>query len=567
MTTPSDKTYAIHPAIGVARMGNAPLDLANPASWYLGPEAPYAVPNDAREYKLDGKIKKQAQRFRIYEFENGRAVREVTLGEPDIRRIVWTVHLANRKAALRPGATDSPVSVPGVAPASYGVAKARNVSVEGADRDRLAIDPGPVSLDTPGASKEATGAIAFPGGAGAWVSTNVTLGTLHIEPATGRLLVFAGDGQSAGVEAGGFGQTVQIKDYANNDGWYDEIADGRVTATISFASGDSVVLDRPTEAAWVICAVPKFAPGMGYFTTLHDVATEALADAAMRDAAPSFMGDIFPILRSISRLGWVNTRGAQGHGCGKASYLQGGAMARLAETDADPASDAYKRRNYIFGRLRDPAKARDEINPKLMPALPWEVIAAPNGEDWDVAALTPLQYARMRKWRDGAFVNDFVAGEPFTALDDMPVAARPAALDLGALEGTAGTPFYPGIESWLIARDAEIYAAPLRFAAAMKPGDLTIGNALPWQADYLDCSDTWWPVQRPMNVLRRTPAEGVAEAGYALAEWAPAEWGGGGDHPDYNMMVRDWWRLGFVVSKDGGVTFAEVERAEEGLGS
>jgi hypothetical protein len=102
------KQYAIHPALGIARIGNAKADLSeppadharSPLTFCLGAEAPYQVPNQGRSYKLGGKIKKQAQRFRIYEYQNGTASREIMLEAEDIQAIEWAVHLANRKAAL-----------------------------------------------------------------------------------------------------------------------------------------------------------------------------------------------------------------------------------------------------------------------------------------------------------------------------------------------------------------------------------------------------------------------------------------------------------------------------------
>src|SRR5262245_14609689 len=47
----ADKTYAIHPAIGIARLGNAVADPADSSSYYLGAESPYQVPNQGQPYK------------------------------------------------------------------------------------------------------------------------------------------------------------------------------------------------------------------------------------------------------------------------------------------------------------------------------------------------------------------------------------------------------------------------------------------------------------------------------------------------------------------------------------
>src|SRR6476619_5749953 len=98
------KTYAIHPAIGIARVGDS-LD-----DYFIGPEAPDVppslnkpgAPSGNGKYKDEqGRIKRQGARFRVYEFtrdDSGRLteVREITAAEGQIE---WQVHLANRKAA------------------------------------------------------------------------------------------------------------------------------------------------------------------------------------------------------------------------------------------------------------------------------------------------------------------------------------------------------------------------------------------------------------------------------------------------------------------------------------
>src|SRR4029077_9590347 len=99
--------YRIHPAIGVARVGNS-LD-----DFFIGPEAPGIPPTltkpDApaastqRGTYKDSKscVKRQGARFRIYEYTTNAEgavtrVREITAADA---RIEWEVHLANVKAA------------------------------------------------------------------------------------------------------------------------------------------------------------------------------------------------------------------------------------------------------------------------------------------------------------------------------------------------------------------------------------------------------------------------------------------------------------------------------------
>lgn len=561
--TAASRTYAIHPAIGIARMGDLALDPGNPNTFYLGAEAPYEVPNDRRKYKAGGKIRKQAQRFRIYEYENGVAVREITLEEGDVETIEWTVHLANRKAALNPDRPGCPLSTPGVAPATYEPAKARNAEVgdSGSDtRGSLVIDPGAASVhagrDSADGLRTLSGSISFSDG-GKPVAAEVTLGSIAAEPATGRLLVFAADGISRGVANGVFTDSAEFGSprsakkpdwiYANSDCWYDDTADGRVRARITFKNGSTIDLSQPEQAAWVICTMPRYAPGLGYFTTLHDVALDACPPQEGPGRQPSFMADIYPILASVSQLHWVNVTAADGHSPGKGGNYAG-EMEALADNDTSTSSATYKQRQEIFGRLRKPG-AVDRCK-RLMPRLSDDVLADKDEKkNFDVPALTERQYAMLEKWSIGDFRNDFDGRAPYRPLDDRPVADQPAALDRGALDGTAGTPLYPGIESWKIMREPAVYAAPLRISDRMRPGDLTMGNALPWQADFLDCTGTWWPVQRPTNVIR----------GGSYQSWVPNSWGEENDIPNFAEMVKHWAGLGFVLG-DAGTGFAEDER-------
>lgn len=555
----ADRTYAIHPALGVARLGNAEADLADPSSYYLGPESPYQVPNAGQPYKIGGKIKKQAQRFRIYEFEDGQATREITLQEEDVAAIEWTVHLSNRKAALDTGLPGT-LSTPGVIPSSYWPAETRNDRVPPAERGGLLIDPGRQSVGAAVSQQVLSGNITFRTASNEPRTKAVTLGELRTEPTTGRLLVFAGDGISEGLLDGNFSRLAALDDWRNNDDWYDDSADGWVRAKITFRDGRQVTLDQPDQSAWVICTVPRYAPGINYFTTLYDVSRSTFYTPGQDPGRPSFAEDIYPILRSASLLQWVGALGSLGHGVAAPGYfLAADRMRLLSDNDSDPDSPAYKARHAVFGRIRDPARVGEFASEAShnMPQLPLEVIEEPEKEPWDISAVTPLQYALLRKWADGDFDSDGVP--EYVPLDELDVTRQPSALDRAAVEMTAGTPFYPGIESWRIARERALYAsAPLRFSSRVRPGDLTMGNALPWQADFLDCIDAWWPVQRPYRVMR---------GGQPERPWVPPEWKESADTPEFTQMVQHWARLGLIVSLDGGATYVEVEGDAEEAGA
>src|SRR5215217_2376109 len=209
----------IHPAIGVARVGNSPDE------WFLGPETagPHPVPPGGFK-DAAGRLKRQAARFRLYGLnEEGQVVTEVTADDADIR---WTVHLANTKAAWYnfdialdiPQAKGLPAAPLQAAPDPTRSDR-RNEAIT--DRASLRIDPGPRSLG--GASANADGADArarFDGGR--FLGINVPLGELRTDEA-GRLLVFGGKGESAPA----IPSTVAMT-FANNDLWYDDTSDGPV---------------------------------------------------------------------------------------------------------------------------------------------------------------------------------------------------------------------------------------------------------------------------------------------------------------------------------------------------
>lgn len=567
MAGAADKTYAIHPALGVARIGNAVVDLTDPTTWYIGAESPYEVPNKGQPYKIGTQVKKQAQRFRIYEFDGGQATREITLQQSDIAGIEWTVRLANRKAAFHtempPGTVSKPAVIPppvygppptngwkpdqGKYVAAYWPAQTRNALVS--DRQRLSIDSGPQSAGV--GLTDLEGSITFSVN-GRPVTKTVPLGSLSLEAQTGRLLFFGGNGMSEGILDGAFSPHAHVNEWGNNERWHDDTSDGWVQARISFRDGTVVTLDQPHQRAWVISAAPRFAPWFNNFTTLYDSAVNAVFPPTAALPRPSFSRDIYPILRSASMMAWLSSRASTGHGPNRAgAYLSHDRMRQMADNNPAHNSDAYKARSGVFARIRDPNRPVTSNGiQQFMPQVPNELTETDDREPFDCAVFTRRQYAMLQKWRDGDFDADGIP--EYVPLDQLDVKLQPDALDRAALEGTTGSPYYPGIESWRIMKPADLFVPgkPLRMRASTQPGDLTIGNALPWQADFLDCNDLWWPVQRPNEVTRN---------GKPLQWWVPVPWRPNEDYSDYAAMVTGWWELGFVVTKDGGQTFEEDE--------
>jgi len=94
MPKKSAAKFRIYPSIGIARLGNGPADKQHVI---FSPEIPWAnLFETDNEYLMpDGKIKKQAQRFYIYECDNsGKPVRPINPADYEIR---WSAEVANKK--------------------------------------------------------------------------------------------------------------------------------------------------------------------------------------------------------------------------------------------------------------------------------------------------------------------------------------------------------------------------------------------------------------------------------------------------------------------------------------
>ncbi|MBM2809771.1 MAG: valyl-tRNA synthetase [Chloroflexi bacterium] len=193
-TTGDIVSCAIHPAIGVARVGNSPTE------FFLGPEVPGPHPEPVDGFKdAVGRLKRQAARFRVYGLDAaGNVIKEITSADAEL---TWTVHLANAKAAWYefdkafdlPEARGEPVE-PMAARTTPLSTPRRNASVTGAERSKLVVDPGPRSIAGVNANAGgADGRFAFDGGR--FFDQAVPLGELRTDVG-GRLLVLGGTGRS-----------------------------------------------------------------------------------------------------------------------------------------------------------------------------------------------------------------------------------------------------------------------------------------------------------------------------------------------------------------------------------
>lgn len=468
----------IHPAIGIARVGNSPTE------FFIGPERPRERPNPPGGFKdAQCRVKRQAARFRVFATHDDGSVVELTAADA---QITWTVHLANKKATQ----------------VCYGV----TLNPTGTASE-LTIDPGPRSVSGSHQTQRFdTGTITFAGAA----PVTVPLGEIRTD-AEGRLLVLGGFGHADSPAH------EPLKPIFDSAGWFDDISDGPVSATVKLAAGGRQLV---AQGAWVVVAPPKFATAIDNVVTLYDLLFDMAVAHGWRalPAHPSYTEHIHPILQRARDARWV---------IGVPGFAHNWLDADACKTDAASAP----LREHIFGRL-----APNGVPPEPLQTMP----------ELAGVTLTAAQYELMTRWKDGDFVDDWSAPPPPAAT------VTPDGLDRAALENCVGAAFSPGIEVGGLNEhkpisDAANYTDAFRLDhAQLGPGDVTRDMCVPWQSDFASCSEGWWPAPRPTRVH-------VKQAGGSTValDWDRGVMGN-------QWMVHVWPALGFVVPQ--GNEHVEVDR-------
>lgn len=466
--------YKIHPAIGIARVGNSPDE------FYIGPEKLGEELRPQGGFKDNQcRVKRHAARFHIFAHHDDGTATEISNAEAEI---TWTVHLVNKKASHpQRGNSESPSD--------------------------LTIDPGPRTVNGPNQqSLFDTGTIRF---SGAPVTT-VPLGEIRSD-SNNHLLVLGGFGRAASPAG-----TALDNFFWASDDWYDDIADGPVTATIRLLSDGST---PPVVGAWVIVAPPSFAPHQQSVITLYDRIFQAMVAGGLltQPTTTSYTADVYPILQRARDTGWVElTLG---------SHLW-----------PDPVTDDALR-SAIFDKLKIPGGGGGNM-PRINDTFPATF------DD----RLTPVQYAHMQRWRNNNFTNDWT-GVPAPQAD-----LTPEGLDRAALEACVGGSFYPGIEAGGLPNPGHSrpiiqpsnFIEPFRIDhGVVSPGGITYEMALPWQNDFYQCASNWWPVPRPNRVIR----QGIPGSLFTAGVVTSAE-----------DMVEKWHQLGFILHD--GAQHTEFDRCD-----
>ncbi len=561
---------AIHPGIGIARLGDSP------DGFFIGPEVRFPCRVPPNWYKdASGALKRQAARFRVYGLDDdGKVVAELNSTNA---RVTWTAHVANKKAAWYNFelAMDIPESV---------ACTRRNAGFVGDEREKLVIDPGPRSI------AGQPGEAPVPFDTGTFIGKPVYLGELRTDE-HGNLLFLGGRGQAHTP----FPHNAPYA-FGNNDGWHDDISDGPVTA--------EVVIDGrpiPVDPAWIVVAPPNFAPDIVSVQTMYDVLFDAYQETWYEPTAvPSFTDHIYPVLRQFCDAQWVNYGFHVQFGWkGPEDFLQPDYIRKLSIITRDKSgatTDIYQPlRRQVLHLFRDSSAATTD--PSKWPQMYGDAIGVPNSPRNNLA-LTATQYQFLSDWAIGNFLEDWKGLDAYPGgLDSVPLAERPANLDRAALWFCLGGPFHPGCEMTWPMRNVTIYRSPFRIRPradgepepdygetltpvvavsehgplfAHGPGDLTRWMAVPWHADSASCRagydkqydpylPTFWPARVPNHVLseehfqivmnRKLPREVRQEAFDTRSTWNRWFTGVGADH--WREMIHDFSKLGVLERRDG----------------
>ncbi len=557
-------SVAIYPPIGVARVGNSD-------DYFLASDIPGVAPNPKGGFKdNEGRVKKQAVRFRIYAFDKaGKPIGELTAKEA---RINWHIHVANVKSAWYE--FNNALDLTGASiPSSY-----RNADVIGDDRDQLAITPSPIMI-----SGKNTKGDKYNFDDGQFYDTQVNLGHVETDDA-GRLLFFGGNGDSASHD------NLPAITFANNDGFHDDTCDGVIRARVTI--GKKTLKAKP---AMVAVTPPNFGPGLFGVVTMNDVVQDLfIREMNYPDPAAkgiNFWQHIFPILQRMTSTQWVNSGFFVLFGKNSPSDFTDPALLKLL---SDSSKSTMPERKRVFNWFRNPES--DKYTPAKIPPFYGDGF----GEYEKIALvdlpITQIQYCRLKKWAEGDFTAQ--KPKPQKPFEKMTPAEQINALNQAPMEECLGGPFHPGIElTWPMRQKimwespyrlkvvGEDEPTPLNFGPLLSPaialgtngplsksgpGSLTRWLGVPWQTDEASClsgydTSTYLPL--PSFWAARVPNQVLSADSYARMEDAKVNIAQRLKHFDYrqdwlrdfgvqyekkiNLMIAEWHELGIITRIDG----------------
>ncbi len=432
-----------------------------------------------------GAFKRQAARFRIFQYPDANAGSyptglgtEIKIGSTvngkTVENIIWTVHVANKKANTYVLVEDPPNA--GIASYENGkLPPLRNASVQNGDPNdprrvtMLTIDPGPrtVSGANSGGVKfdKATIASVYRAGSGIVQLNNYpksfpadsfanlycptgpidTLGELRTD-AGGSLLVLGGYGRACGWDV----RPPYLVHDVNNDQWFGDASDGPVSAVLVFNDNS---VQQVQAGAWVTATDPGYAPQTLNIVSLWDdiydswVRTLALVPALYSNGGfqpsyrPAFSDQLQPIFVSVSLQQWNINLNSGGIG----AHNQVGQI----NATTDPSTTIVV---PITGTVRNPNDPADwSQGPPLMPG-------SLGDSNQDFLVVSKTQYFFLQQWQN----NNFAQGAG-------PALGPGEYLDKVVLQNCLGGRFSPGIDLTFVMRDPDLCSASSRNRLPMTP--------------------------------------------------------------------------------------------------
>jgi hypothetical protein len=561
--------YRIHPSIGVARVGNSPEYVIAPETMagQFDPRVPgvmggLPIPPDRQDDVVtsadlrdkEGALKRHAARFRVFAYEDRETEtwprgdgEEVKIGREiggkKVTDIIWTVHVANKKANCFRLEEDNIQGIDGFSDGR--LPDIRNVCLTKADQPqppcekridflndperiaKLTIDPGPrairgTSSETVAFDKETVPSVydfttsnivtlpdyprSFPAFADMDQPSGPidTLGELRSD-SSGHLLVLGGYGRAAGWKIEG---KAPVGEDVNNDQWFDDTSDGPVSATLVFDDGAQV----EAAGAWVTTTDPSFAPQILNMVSAWDDIYDSWVrnldlepsvfnsstKTFIMDYRPTFDDQIAPIFKSAAQQRWVANLSPHGVSAHK-----------LLDTVTAADDPRQSELAGIYPIFRNPFKpdGPQRWNTRMMP------LALGDGYE-PFLSLRKTQYFFLTCWNEGQ--GSFQPGSKQLGPGEY--------LDKAVLVNCLGGRFSPGIDVTFVVREPAIYVLPWQTAKkgpfrlrkkpldysrafqrdqpfltvgyvprhreedGLEPGDLGKFMAVPWHTDYNSCA-------------------------------------------------------------------------------
>jgi hypothetical protein len=403
--------------------------------------------------------------------------------------------------------------------------------------------------------------------------------------------------------------------YFNVPGWWDDTCGGEIDVTVMLKDG-TVLSTRdnvksatdegtrnPHAGAWIITAPPKFAPHMYHVVSILDRVYEAFPEAyPYAKQKTNFYRDVYPVFANAVNYGWVSAHAAgvspEAKGAAHGPRQPGNLLSpEYMAAFTDPTENSKPIRQMVYGLMRHASGKNGKLVDSLLPAPPLRPTSWKNEEfkrDEDASkmpklwgsggkpaqnkelgnhlpdqflSLTDWQLHHLKEWADGNFEVG-VPPKP-VAVEQLPLAAQPHALDSSALEPTIGGGFHPGIEFPYLIIYREKFAEAFRVSKDIEPGALAAYMSSPWQGDFWSCNEAWWPTQRPDVVFQYDKKNQTR----TYKEWFRGYDANGeplSSTDGYQQMAYAWSKLGMVLpiksadgsflKENGEIVFVEQER-------